>query len=150
MLGSHPWPCAPWQPTHSPLTPSVMEAAVIISPDHLVFIAAAWQKAPWKLLTTSHTSVGVPVQRVSHLQPHPDSSWSQLVTLQHRDVFPEALQVCSLQAEGDVQPLPESSAHTSWLHLSFYVMLQNHEYLPRTGLEAALAGACLSFFPLTF
>lgn len=52
---------------------------------------------------------------MSYLQPHPDGSCSQLVILQHIYIFPKVLQVYSPQAEGDMQPPPERSAHTGWL-----------------------------------
>lgn len=141
---SQPWPCAPWQVTHSPPTPSVTKAVAVTTqttPLNVGFAVAV------KLQTTFRTPVSATLQSTFQLWPPPDSSWLFCSTI---CVFPKVLQVCSHRQKGVCRSL-QSGQHTvsDWLHLS-YLILENWIYLPRPGLESALAGSCLSFFPLIF
>lgn len=110
---SQPWLCAPWQVTYAPLTPSVTEAAVITTQDHSAESRCLLQLSRKGTVKTSNR---IPYfSQCNNPKRIPTSNLIQMVILQHIYVFAKVLQVCSPQAEGDAQPLPERSAHAGWL-----------------------------------
>lgn len=147
MLGPHSHGhghVAPWQVTHSPPTPSVPKA-----------VAVTTQATPLtpgvccSCETANHIPHSSQCNSPKHISPL-TSPRHQLVILQHM-WFPKSAP--SLQPTGRrrcADPTRGVSTHclTDCTYLSTW--LWKTEYLPRPGLESALAGSCLSFFPLIF